>query len=242
MNKRRVIISCINTPLLIIALLSCLLHGMVYSLTGWHGIISKDIKSAELVVELITLSEQPTSLTQLSVFKLVAPLVHPIIEKTPIKKAIKKIKSTVPQLDYKSKSSDLMQIQLKGDALYKLSAADQESINNAQMDPNPMALSTSAAPIMKSIKSQSPKAHNNVKPPYPLAAFRLKQEGEVILQVEVLTSGHSGEVKVFKTSGHHLLDDAAREAVKEWMFDPALENGVTVDQWVQVPITFNLFK
>ena len=242
MNSKQLTIPSINRPLLIIALLICLLHGMVYGLINWHSVISEDIKPSELAVEFITLSTSSVSLNQLGVGKVVGHSAPHVIEKVLLEKVIKINKLTKLHLSNKSKNSEVIKVQNKGRALLKANIADATSIDNTQLTTSSMKAPANIAPITKLTKNQSPKAHNNVKPPYPLGAFHLKQEGEVIIQVEVLANGHSGKVNVFRTSGHVSLDEAATEAVEEWTFDPALEDGMPVDQWVRIPITFSLLN
>jgi protein TonB len=49
---------------------------------------------------------------------------------------------------------------------------------------------------------------------YPSSARLNGQEGKVILKAVIRSDGHLIEVTVQKSSGHHILDDAAIEAVK----------------------------
>jgi len=81
---------------------------------------------------------------------------------------------------------------------------------------------------------------DNPYPRYPNAAKRRGLEGQVLLNVEVLASGESGQIKIVRTSGHAVLDKAAYNAVKKWRFKPAYRAGIAVDCWCQVPIRFQL--
>lgn len=78
------------------------------------------------------------------------------------------------------------------------------------------------------------------EPKYPSLAVRRGYEGTVLLRVRVLKNGRVAEVQVQETSGHRILDKAARKAVELWRFSPALLGGNPVDSWVLVPITFKL--
>lgn len=49
---------------------------------------------------------------------------------------------------------------------------------------------------------------------YPTSARLNGQEGKVILKAVIRSDGHLAEVSVQKSSGHHILDTAAMEAVK----------------------------
>jgi protein TonB len=80
----------------------------------------------------------------------------------------------------------------------------------------------------------------NPRPEYPEDARRQRQEGVVVLSVEVETDGHVGAISVSQSSGHPLLDRAAMEAVREWTFEPAREGAFAVASRVEVPVRFTL--
>jgi protein TonB len=81
---------------------------------------------------------------------------------------------------------------------------------------------------------------NNPPPPYPGFAFRNRWQGKVYLRVHVMTTGEVDEVKLLQTSGYDSLDNSALDTVKKWKFIPAKKEGKIVDQWVRVPITFEI--
>lgn len=82
-------------------------------------------------------------------------------------------------------------------------------------------------------------ALNNPKPPYPPYSYKARQEGQVILSVEVLASGEAGQVSVFSSSGFELLDESALTTVKKWHFVAAKKEGQVIPQTIRVPITFS---
>lgn len=81
---------------------------------------------------------------------------------------------------------------------------------------------------------------NNPRPPYPFAARRMGLQGKVILNVEVLAKGISGQVNVHQSSGHEMLDNAAVKTVKTWKFVPARRGEQTFTKWFKIPIQFSL--
>lgn len=81
---------------------------------------------------------------------------------------------------------------------------------------------------------------NNPRPPYPMVARRMGYHGKVVLNVEVLAEGKSGEVKLHQSCGYDILDNAAVQTVKTWRFSPARRFGQPVTQWFLVPIKFSL--
>jgi protein TonB len=83
---------------------------------------------------------------------------------------------------------------------------------------------------------------SNPKPDYPAEARRERQEGVVLVSVEVGADGRAGEVSLGRSSGFALLDAAAVEAVRRWSFAPAEEAGVPVSSRVEVPVRFSLAR
>lgn len=81
----------------------------------------------------------------------------------------------------------------------------------------------------------------NPKPPYPIAARRLGQQGVVLLKVLVRPDGSPAEVQVQRSSGHELLDEAAASTVRtRWKFIPARRGAEPVESTVTFPIRFDL--
>ena len=81
---------------------------------------------------------------------------------------------------------------------------------------------------------------HNPAPQYPLESRRLREQGSVLLRVEVSGEGSTLQVLIEHTSGWPLLDRAAISAVKRWRFVPARSGNDPVDAWVLVPIEFDL--
>jgi len=57
----------------------------------------------------------------------------------------------------------------------------------------------------------------------PAEAARAGLSGNVLLLIEVLENGGVGKIIVSRSSGSKMLDEAARESVSRWRFDPAWE-------------------
>jgi protein TonB len=82
---------------------------------------------------------------------------------------------------------------------------------------------------------------SNPRPPYPLAARRLGQEGRVTLEVVVRPDGRAQSVRVKQSSGYRLLDESAVHTVKtKWRFVPARNGGVPTTGTATVPIRFQI--
>lgn len=80
----------------------------------------------------------------------------------------------------------------------------------------------------------------NAPPRYPYLARRRGQEGRAVLRVTVTPDGEAAAVRLHESSGYHLLDEAAIEAIKEWRFIPAERGGISVAGSVDVLISFKL--
>ena len=80
----------------------------------------------------------------------------------------------------------------------------------------------------------------NPTPRYPYLSRSREEEGKVILQVYVNKKGRASRIETIQSSGHSRLDKAARKAVINWTFIPALEDGNPTTGIVQVPISFVL--
>ncbi len=78
-------------------------------------------------------------------------------------------------------------------------------------------------------------------PAYPRDALRRRLEGTVLLQVLVDADGRPLDVVVQQSSGHRVLDDAARQQVlKRWRFRPAMRDGIATQAMGLVPVSFKL--
>lgn len=68
-----------------------------------------------------------------------------------------------------------------------------------------------------------------------------REQGVVVLRVEVTAAGEPTQVSVLQSSGFFRLDQAARQAVRHWRFHPALAaGGLPVASEADVPVRFKL--
>jgi len=75
---------------------------------------------------------------------------------------------------------------------------------------------------------------------YPARARAGNQQGTVLVRVLIGPDGKPRQIRIWETSGFHLLDAAAEAAVRGWQFEPASSNGRDIEAWVQVPVHFAL--
>ncbi len=80
-----------------------------------------------------------------------------------------------------------------------------------------------------------------IKKEDPVFPEGIQKTGELILEVEILDDGKTGEIKVLKSlmAGPGGLDEIAIEVVQqEWEFKPAEKNGKPVTSRLEIPIEF----
>ena len=70
-------------------------------------------------------------------------------------------------------------------------------------------------------------------PNYPRRALELGQEGRVMVIAEIMSDGKPRQIKLHASSGYRLLDEAAMNAVKGWVFETNHHA-----QWIKVPVLF----
>ncbi len=85
-----------------------------------------------------------------------------------------------------------------------------------------------------------PVYRKNIPPKYPRLARRRGYQGTVLLDVMVDRTGKVSDLRIVRSSGYTILDRAAMESVKKWVFEPGMKEGRQVDMWVRVPIRFQL--
>lgn len=126
-----------------------------------------------------------------------------------------------------------------------------------QTTPEPMpvvAADAPSPPVPSPVVSAAPAAPPSImqggdlgaqmvsgKPPrYPMECRRRHEQGTVILSLTLGLDGTVEAISIAQSSGSHRLDDAARDAVKNWRWKPFLRSGQAVKVRGQVEIPFVL--
>lgn len=81
---------------------------------------------------------------------------------------------------------------------------------------------------------------NNPPPHYPEKSRLRNQEGTVLLDVRVKIDGKPENVSILRSSGYTLLDRAALDAVRRWVFVPARRGSENIEANVEVPVQFQI--
>jgi TonB family protein len=71
------------------------------------------------------------------------------------------------------------------------------------------------------------------------AAADLSAEGVVVLHVQTSENGEPGKILVWRSSGVTALDAAAVRIAGRMAFYPALNDGIPVAVWTEIPVTFD---
>jgi protein TonB len=85
---------------------------------------------------------------------------------------------------------------------------------------------------------KQPSKTKDVKPIYPPIAQSARVQGVVIIEATIGPDGHVQDAKVLRSIP--LLDAAALEAVKQWVFTPTTLNGQAVPVIMTVTVNFTL--
>lgn len=85
---------------------------------------------------------------------------------------------------------------------------------------------------------REPHRLKDVKPAYPRIAQQSRVQGIVILECTISAQGQVTDVRVLRSIP--LLDQAAIDAVKQWVYEPTLLNGVPVPVIMTVTVNFKL--
>lgn len=81
-------------------------------------------------------------------------------------------------------------------------------------------------------------AARNRPPVYPREAVLRRDEGTVIVLIQVSSLGLAEGARVLTSSGHHSLDQAAVDAVLTWRFRPAVRDGRAIPFEMPMRIVF----
>ena len=87
---------------------------------------------------------------------------------------------------------------------------------------------------------QRPRITARVQPVYPFKARQRRIEGTVRVRFLVRRDGTVGQVTIEAAEPEGVFEDAVRDAVSRWQFEPGRLAGEAVAAWVVMPITFDL--
>ena len=95
-----------------------------------------------------------------------------------------------------------------------------------------------AEPVRVGGNIQAPTKITDVPPSYPPVAQAARVSGVVILEAVIGPDGRVTDVQILRSVA--LLDEAAVEAVRQWVYTPTMLNGVPVPVIMTVTVNFQL--
>ena len=78
----------------------------------------------------------------------------------------------------------------------------------------------------------------HVDPVYPKVAMAASVQGIVIIEAVIDATGRVAETRILR--GVPVLDDAALDAVRQWVYTPTLLDGVPTPVKMVITVTFRL--
>lgn len=91
-----------------------------------------------------------------------------------------------------------------------------------------------STPVDEPPMLKDPVAH----PYYPKEVIPDKRPGMVLLRIDVNAAGQVTDVKVIESTDL-IFESQARQAARQWSFEPARRNGVNVPATIVVPVEFS---
>jgi protein TonB len=116
--------------------------------------------------------------------------------------------------------------------------ARQASNANAGKTAGPAQQSAATVAFPLTPAHVDPNYLHRPNPVYPALSRRLREEGTVLLRVNLDAQGIVLDIHIEKSSRFQRLDQAALEAVKQWRFVPAKRGQVAMPSSALVPIEF----
>jgi protein TonB len=104
--------------------------------------------------------------------------------------------------------------------------------------PPPPALVIKTERIRQGGVIQAANLIHQVNPIYPPLAVKARAQGVVVLAAVISKEGTVESLRVI--SGHPLLNQAALDAVKQWLYRPTMLNGDPVEVETTITVTFTL--
>ena len=104
--------------------------------------------------------------------------------------------------------------------------------------PTPSGGPRPAEPVRVGAISMSPRLVTRVEPVYPAQALAARVQGTVVLELRIDTTGKVTDASVLRSVP--LLDQAALDAVRQWVYAPTCLNGAGIALIMTVTVQFTV--
>jgi len=162
------------------------------------------------------------------------PVIPVAVTPAPLRHAVAAVPVPVPEAAAPDNTTVMDQSQLE-------TAIGPGAGSNAKID---LPQTPDSGPVNQpgsvAIVDQLPEAVHIVQPSYPDLARQAQVEGLVMVYARVGKDGRVLEVKLDSKLHVPLLDETALDAVRRWVFMPAIDHNRPVEVWVNIPIHFTL--
>ena len=111
--------------------------------------------------------------------------------------------------------------------------------NNVAMAPAPAETRPPAPPRVE-LPSSDAEYLQNPRPVYPPMSRRLREQGTVLVHVQIGVDGRAQKAEIQQSSGFDRLDQAALATVLNWRYVPGRLGGKPEAMWHTVPIAWVL--
>jgi protein TonB len=98
----------------------------------------------------------------------------------------------------------------------------------APAPPEPAPPAPPAAPSVVQAGDLGAQMLSGRPPRYPVDSRRRHEQGTVVLALTLGIDGRVSAISIARSSGHPRLDNAARDAVRQWRWSPVMRAGVAV--------------
>jgi len=101
------------------------------------------------------------------------------------------------------------------------------------------AVADAGGPLRIGGDIKEPRLLRRVEPKYPQEAMQAKLQGTVIIEATIDTAGRVVDARVLRAVAP-ILEEAALAAVRQWVYEPTMVNGVPVAVMMTVTVNFAL--
>ena len=217
--------------LIIAAILSLLIHGILFSI-HFHGMPHPNLTPPRTRTVTVALSYRTPS---------VMPAIHevPQLYKPPASQ--KPLQPRTPRTPLRSKAKKQAALEpiLPAPVMTQMESPSPPTDRQPQ-DALPGHTAGKDISNTQMLHEATPLYQDNPPPRYPRIARKRGYEGIVVLEVLVSPQGTVTDLKIDQSSGYPLLDDAAKESVWRWTFSPGMRGDQPVAMWVKLPVRFQL--
>lgn len=165
-----------------------------------------------------------------------APSVGPGVKAPGVKMKTRVIEGAIPSKDPEEKAPG---VKMKTSIIRGETQSEEPGVKAPDMKPKVRNLREEMPPADYVPYEKPPEAIKQMPAKYPPAAKKDNVQGMVWLKTLVDEEGRVAKVEIQKSEAD-VLNQAAVDAVKQWVFKPAIMKGKPVAVWVSIPFRFKL--